>query len=145
VAKHYEVNFAVRASNAIVELLLKLGVRIGPNVLLTVTGRKTGEPRTVPVALVETNGRRWLVGSFGEVNWVRNLRAAGEGTLTVGRRSEHIRVVELAPEQAGPVLKDVLAWAPGLIKGYFDVTAESPLEDFVREAPHHPVFELMPA
>ena len=38
--------------------------------------------RTTPVALVEIGDRRWVVGTFGEVNWVRNLRAAGEAALS---------------------------------------------------------------
>jgi deazaflavin-dependent oxidoreductase (nitroreductase family) len=144
-AKHYQVNFAVRASNAIVRVLLKLGVPVGPNVLLTVRGRKSGLPQTVPVALMTGDNRRWLVGSFGNVNWVRNLRAAGEATLTRGRRPEHIRAVELSPQEAAPVLRDALATAPGLVKGYFDVTSSSPLAEFEREAPRHPVFEIFPA
>src|SRR2546430_15997883 len=33
--------------------------------------------------------------SFGTVNWVRNLRAAGEATLTRGRRTETVSAREL--------------------------------------------------
>ncbi len=44
--------------------------------LPTVPGRKSGVPRTTPVALGERDGRRWLVSPYGEVDWVRNLRAA---------------------------------------------------------------------
>jgi deazaflavin-dependent oxidoreductase (nitroreductase family) len=143
-AKTYRVNFTVRLSNALVAALLRMGVRLGPMTLLTVRGRKSGEPRTTPVAITEQDGRRIIVGTFGDVNWVRNLRAAGEATLTRGRRSEHVTVRELSAEEAAPLLKQVLPGAPGMIRGYFDVTPDSSLEEFEREAPRHPIFLVTP-
>jgi deazaflavin-dependent oxidoreductase (nitroreductase family) len=142
-AKTYRVNAFVRVSNAIVAALLRRGVTMGTNVLLTVPGRKSGEPRTTPVTLLERDGERYLQSPFGEVNWVRNLRAAGSGTLTRGRRVEPIKVVEVSPAEAAQVYKAVLATVPSLIKGYFDVTPDSPLEDFEREAPRHPMFRIV--
>lgn len=56
--------------------------------LLTTTGRRTGRPRTVPVVLVEQDGRRWLVAPYGPVSWVLNARAAGRVHLRRGRRDE---------------------------------------------------------
>jgi deazaflavin-dependent oxidoreductase (nitroreductase family) len=81
---------------------------MGPNALLTVRGRTSGLPRTTPVALVVIGGHRWAIGTFGEVNWVRNLRAAGEATLTINRRAEPVRAVELSPQEAASFFKDVL-------------------------------------
>src|SRR4051812_42696352 len=72
--------------NPVASRLLRLGRLLGPNALLTVRGRKSGEPRTTPVALVEVKGRRWVIGTFGDTHWVRNLRAAGEASILVGRR-----------------------------------------------------------
>lgn len=144
-AKTYHVSPAVRISNGIVAALLRRGVKIGRNTLLTVPGRKSGKPRTTPVTILKWNGERWLQSPFGDVNWVRNLRAAGQATLTRGRRVEPISVVELSPAEAARVLKGTLASYPSLIKGYFDVTPESPLEDFEREAPRHPLFRVIPA
>ncbi|HEU5198693.1 MAG TPA: nitroreductase family deazaflavin-dependent oxidoreductase [Ktedonobacterales bacterium] len=142
-AKTYRVTFAVRLSNKLIEFLLRAGVKIGPMVLLTVRGRKSGQPRTTPVALGERNGQRVLVGTFGNVNWVRNLRAAGEATLTRRRRSEEITVRELPPEEAAVALKEILPTAPNFIKAYFDVTPDAPLEEFIQEAPRHPIFEVL--
>src|SRR3989442_8498620 len=84
--------------NPIARRLLKVGALLGPNALITVRGRKSGLPRTTPVALVELDGRRWVIGTFGETNWVRNLRTAGEATLTVGRRKEEVMAHELKGE-----------------------------------------------
>ena len=144
-AKTYHVGPAVRISNAVVAALLRRGVKMGGNILLTVPGRKSGEPRTTPVTILEWNGERWLQSPFGEVNWVRNLRAAGRATLTRGRHVEPISVVEISPAEAATVLKGTLASYPSLIKGYFDVTPVSPLEDFEQEAPRHPMFRVLPA
>lgn len=139
-ARTYRVTFAVRLGNIFTTTLLRAGVKLGNMALLTVRGRKSGLPRTTPVALVEQDGRHWLIGTFGEVNWVHNLRAAGEAILTRGRRSEAISVVELPAEEAAPILKQSLARAPSFVGKYFDVTPTSPLQDFEREAPRHPVF-----
>jgi deazaflavin-dependent oxidoreductase (nitroreductase family) len=146
-APTYRVTLFVTVSNAIVTLLLRLGIRLGPMTLLTVRGRTSGVPRTTPVVVVEQDHQRWLVAPFGNVNWVRNLRAAGQAQLSRGRRSERIQVDEIGPAEAGPFLKRMLQArrAPKFVTQYFDVTADSPVEDFVRESPRHPVFRIRAA
>lgn len=134
----------------IIKRLLRAGVPMGPMILLTVRGRTTGQPRTTPVDLLERNGRRWLVATHGGAssNWVRNLRAAGEGVLTRGRRRQAVTAVELSPEAAGPVLKEVLgprlaSPVRGLVlRRTLDVAPGASLDDFIEEAHRHPVFEL---
>ena len=74
------------------------------------------------------------------VNWVRNPVIAGEATHTHGRHTEAIRVFELSPQEAAPVLKACIGAGGAFTRGYFDVTAESSLQDFERETLHHPVF-----
>lgn len=150
--KTYRITFGVRLSNAIVTALLRAGVKLGAPggfgkmTLLTVRGRKSGVPRTIPVVMGEQGDQRWLVSPFGEVNWARNLRAAGEAVVTRGRRSEPISVIELSASEAAPVLKQLLVGgAPSLVRSYFEVTSASPLEDFEREAPRHPVFLVQSA
>ena len=135
----------LRPANFMIPTLLRAGVKIGGMSLLTVRGRKSGQPRTTPVWLEEHNGQRWVISPYGQVNWVRNLRAAGEATLTRGRRTERVASVELPPQEAAPMLKQSLAAAPSMLRGYFDVTPDSPIEDFEREIPRHPVFLLKSA
>ena len=141
-AKTYRVNAFVRISNAMTTFLLRMGVKMGTMTLLTVRGRKSGQPRTTPVTLIELDGDRLLIAPFGTVTWVRNLRAAGEATLTRGRHSERVSAVELSIQEAGPILKKSLVGVPSFVTNYFDVTPDSPLADFEREAPRHPVFRL---
>jgi deazaflavin-dependent oxidoreductase (nitroreductase family) len=132
----------VTVGNRIITFLLRRGVKIGTMTLLTVRGRKSGLPRTTPVSVGEQDGQRWLIAAYGEVDWVRNLRAAGEATLTRGRHTEAITAVELPPEEAAPILKRSLASAPVAIQKLFNVAPTAPLEDFEREVVHHPVFQI---
>src|SRR2546421_6394618 len=141
-AKTYRVNAFVRISNALAALLLRMGMKLGTMTLLSVRGRKSGKIRTTPVAVIELDGDRLLIAPFGSVNWVRNLHAEGSATPTRGRHSERVSAVELSTQEAAPILKKSLAGAPSFVTNYFDVTPDSPLADFEREAPRHPVFRL---
>jgi len=126
--------------------LIRMGVPLGPNALLTVRGRKSGLMRTNPVAVLATGGRRWVIGTFGEVNWVRNLRASGEAVLTTGRRRQSVHAVELTPAEAADFFGNVVVayagnsaikrWLLGLL-GAGDI-----LRDPSGAATSRPVFEL---
>jgi deazaflavin-dependent oxidoreductase (nitroreductase family) len=143
-AQPHRIGPGFRLANAVMTALLRRGVPAGGNVLLTVSGRKSGLPRATPVTILEWNGGRYLQSPFGEVDWVRNLRAAGGGTLTRGRRDEAIAVVPVEPPEAAQVYKSTFASYPALIKRRFDVTADSSLADFEREAARHPMFRIVP-
>jgi deazaflavin-dependent oxidoreductase (nitroreductase family) len=141
VAKTLQINFIDRIGDALIAMLLQAGVKIGTTSLLTVLGRKSGQPHTVPVTLVEQDNQRWLVAPYGVVQWVRNIRVAGTATLTCGRHSEVISVTELEAREAAPVLKQYLLQVR-VVRPYFDVTKDAPLEAFESEAPRHPVFKI---
>ncbi|MGA7911769.1 MAG: nitroreductase family deazaflavin-dependent oxidoreductase [Candidatus Dormiibacterota bacterium] len=141
----------IRLLERLVSRLIGVGIPFGPNALMTVRGRKTGEPRTTPVAIVEVDHRRWIQGAFGEVNWVRNLRAAGEATLTIGKRQEPVHTTELTKEEAtaffanvlGPYLRRLplpVQWIMPPLLGLSDV-----LKDPTGAAERHPVFEIQAA
>ena len=135
----------LRVVSTIITTLLRLGLPVGPSVLLSVRGRTSGKIYTIPVALVENSGTSFLVAAFGEVNWVRNLRAAGRAQLTRRRRTEAIGVVELEAREAAPILKQYLRENKrvSFIKPYFHVTPHSSLADFEQEALYHPVFRIV--
>ena len=152
-AKTAQAPMFVRLGNVLTTTLLRAGVKlVGPFVffgnypmyLLTVRGRKSGQPRTVPIVILQQNGNRYLVSPFGIVDWVRNLRAAGDAILTRGRRAETVNARELPPKEAALVLReDVKAGNP--FANYFGVTADSSLEEFERTVVNHPVFLLQSA
>jgi deazaflavin-dependent oxidoreductase (nitroreductase family) len=129
-----------------VNRLMGIGVPMGPNGLITVRGRTSGEPRTTPVAFIDIDGRTWVQSPFGDVNWVRNLRAAGEATITVGKRSEEVRAVELSTGEKVDFYRDVLGpYAKGMRGGRFlarFLGMSEILNDPIAAADAHPVFEL---
>ena len=144
-AKQFQYTFVFKAGNAVQRGLLALGISLNGTTLITVPGRKTGRPHSTPITMVELDGQRYVQSPVGNVNWVRNLRAAGKATLSWGRRHETVSVTELTAEQAAPVIRSMLGKAPKMIQAYFDVTPESSLEEFIRDAPNHAVFAINPA
>lgn len=153
-AKHYRVNTFVRINNTMISALVRLGIKMWSFSLLTVRGRKSGKPIVIPVAIFIQDQNRYLIATYGVVNWVRNLRATeGEATLTRRRHREKIRAIELSPEAAALVFREALrSGPPGVptvifrvyralqVLPYLSVTENSSLEEFEREVLTHPVF-----
>lgn len=140
----------VRAANVMTKTLLRAGFPlVGPGLvigsypmyLFTVRGRKSGLPRTVPIAIIKRNGKRYVGSPYGLVDWVRNLRAAGEAVLTRGRRSETVRATELPPAEAAILLQEEIKVGNPFIK-FYGVSIDSTLEEFERAVLTHPVFLL---
>jgi deazaflavin-dependent oxidoreductase (nitroreductase family) len=148
-----------RLIGPIVRWALASGLPAGPNVLLTVRGRKTGLPRTIPVAVLDLGDRRFVQASFGETEWVRNLRATPRAIVRTGRQSEAVEVIELDPDSAGQLMFDALASfrqvrplrialgpevrPPAAVFHRFHFRIDTTLEDYVAEARRHPLFELV--
>ena len=142
-AKSYHLTPLRRVANVLMRLLLRLGLAPRTTMLLTVPGRRSGRPRSTPVTLVEEDGQRWLVAPYGPVGWVRNARASGQVVLSRGWHSETVRLKELAPDAAAPVLKTYVERVP-ITRPFFDVAPDAPLAAFAAEAPRHPVFQIIP-
>jgi deazaflavin-dependent oxidoreductase (nitroreductase family) len=133
--------------NPILKFLLGVGVPLGFNGLVTIRGRKSGVPRTTPLAIIEASGRRWVWSPWGEVQWVRNLRAAGRARITVRRRSEDVRATELDESQRVAFFRDVLGpVARGIPFGiqFIRIVDGVDLRDPVAAAEGRRVFELHP-
>ena len=139
----------VRLFNPIARRILNVGPLLGPNALITIRGRKSGLPRTTPVALVEIDGRRWVIGTFGEVNWVRNLRAAGRATLSVGTNRYEVTAQGLTEAEGTAFFRDELApYVRRLRIGALLLSvlgARDILDDPAGAARKRPVFELRAA
>ncbi len=140
----------VRASNPLTRRLLGLGTPMGPNVLLTVRGRTSGLPRSAPVAVVELDDLRWIIGAYGDVQWVRNLRAAGKAEIRVRGRDEPVIARELDRIEATdfyarilPTYVRRLPWFGRLFaRILFAAAAPEVRTDPERAAVTRPVFEL---
>jgi deazaflavin-dependent oxidoreductase (nitroreductase family) len=97
----------LKPANKVVIQMSRLGMSFGGEspVVLTVPGRKSGTPRSTPVTPMTVHGKRYVVAGFPGADWVQNVRAAKEVTLTRGRNKERVRMVELSPEDAKPLLR----------------------------------------
>lgn len=126
-----------------VRWLTEHGVSLLGSRVLTVRGRRTGTPQSVPVNLLHLDDERYLVAPRGNTQWVRNVRAAGEVELRVGRRTERVRLVEVPAEERVPVLRVYLkrwGWEVGrFVEG---LTTSSTDSELAAAAPGMPVFRL---
>jgi deazaflavin-dependent oxidoreductase (nitroreductase family) len=148
----YSVPRIVPLINPLMHRLIGTGLRLGPRsapmVLLTVTGRKSGQPRTTAVNMFDKGGVRYVLGTFGETDWVRNLRAAREAILTLRGRKILVDAIELPIEEAAPVIREALEpflrtkFGAEALGRFFDVAPGAPLSAYLVEAGRHPIFEL---
>jgi deazaflavin-dependent oxidoreductase (nitroreductase family) len=134
--------FTKNVFNRLVHGLGRLGISLAGHRSLTVRGRRSGEPRTTPVNPLELGGQTYLVAPRGTTGWVRNLRAAKEGELRLGRRNRRFRGEEVADEDKLPILKaylDKWAWEVGT---FFELPKNPSDEEISAIAGLHPVFRV---
>src|SRR5581483_1478380 len=135
--------FTKRIFNGAVASLTRVGVSVMGSRILTVRGRTTGADRSVPVNLLTYGGQRYLVAPRGTTQWVRNLRAAGEGRLRVGRRVEAFRADEVPDDEKPEILRAYLRRWRFEVGAFFQgVGPKSPHGELRRIAPDHPVFRV---
>jgi deazaflavin-dependent oxidoreductase (nitroreductase family) len=140
-AKTYHLNPMRRFINRMMRTMIRLGIGPQQTYLLTVRGRKSGKPMSTPVSLVEDGSTRWIVAPYGNVNWVKNARAAGEVQLTRRGKTETVKILEVGASESAPVLKKYIQME-AITRPYFTATVESSVEEFAREADQHPVFRV---
>jgi deazaflavin-dependent oxidoreductase (nitroreductase family) len=111
-------------------------------VTLEVRGRRTDRVHSLPVAVAEYKGERYLVSMLGEeVNWVANVRAAGGRAVLRHGRREAVRLEEVEPAARAPILRRYLDLAPGA-RAHIPVARGAPLAEFERIAANYPVFRI---
>jgi deazaflavin-dependent oxidoreductase (nitroreductase family) len=102
----------LKSMNRVVRAIQKLGIPTGPAMVLTVPGRKTGQPRSTPMTPFTYRGGLYTVAGYPGADWAANARAAGTGTLSRGRKSRQIKIVELDADESRPVLREFPAQVP---------------------------------
>ena len=130
---------------AMFKRLLKAGAPLGPNGLITIIGRKSGLPRTTPVAIIKVGDRRWVWAPWGGSHWVQNLRAAGQATVTFRGREEAVRATELDHAQRIAFFRDTLgpvARSMRLGMWFVRTVDQTDLDDPIAAADGRAVFEL---
>lgn len=138
----------VLAVNVVLKFFTRLGIKAGPVAVITVPGRKSGQPRSTPVTPWVVDGTRYIVAGIGTSDWSRNARAAGAGTLTSGRTTTRVRLTEVTD----PALKErvVVAFGTenpggGSFLRQIGVAPDRTREGLAAAVPHVAVFEVTPA
>lgn len=132
-----------KVANPMLEkLITTFGVSPAGAHVLIVQGRTSGEPRSVPVNPLLMGNARYLVAPRGETHWVRNIRAAGQGELVLGRMRETISVAEVPDSDKVPILREYLKRWHRMTANNFGVGPDASDEELARIAPNHPVFRI---
>ena len=136
--------FTKNVFNRIVAVLTRMGISVLGSRVLEVRGRTSGRPRRTPVNLLRLEGEQYLVSPRGHTQWVRNLRASGEGRLLIGPRAERFSATEIDDDHAKvPILRAYLKrWAVEVGVFFEGVGASSSEEELLAIAPRHPVFQI---
>jgi deazaflavin-dependent oxidoreductase (nitroreductase family) len=140
----------VAAFNPLVRRLLRAGLPMGPNVVLTVRGRSSGELHSFPVALMEAGAGHYVQSPYGEVNWVRNLRVNPEAIVTRGSRQTWFDAVEVAPDDAVAILRAGLdgylrsRWLAPVARLFTGIRRTSTDAEILEQARLRPMFRLIP-
>ncbi|MDQ1566331.1 MAG: hypothetical protein QOF96_1211, partial [Actinomycetota bacterium] len=98
----------------------KLGGKVGKMqmMLLTTTGRRSGEPRMTPLNCIADGDRYLAVASYGgddrDPQWFKNLQANPEATIQVGAGTIPVRASVATPEEKTVLWPKVVA----AYKGY---------------------------
>jgi deazaflavin-dependent oxidoreductase (nitroreductase family) len=137
--------FTRNVFNPIVAGLTRAGLSVMGSRVLEVPGRRSGEPRRTPVNLLTLNGSRYLVAPRGHTQWVRNLRAAGQGRLLLGRHGDPFTAIEVTDDDKPGILREYLRRWKAEVGAFFGgVGPDSSDDELRRIAPDHPVFRLGP-
>jgi deazaflavin-dependent oxidoreductase (nitroreductase family) len=134
--------FTAHVINPLIKGLHRLGIGVAGSQTLAVRGRKSGEMRTNPVNPFELDGRTYLLAPRGTTQWVRNLRAAGEGELRTGRKVRRFHAKEVPDSEKLPLMRlymDKWSWE---VKGFLGIDADASDEEIQRILPDHPAFVL---
>ena len=136
-------NWLANAINRCWAAVHALGVAPNRLVTLEVRGRRSGRPIRLPLVMAVFEGERYVVSMLGpDVDWVRNVKAAGgKATLVHGRREE-VCLEEVPAERRAPVLKAYWRSAPGA-RAHLPVQKDAVLADFEQIAPQIPVFRVI--
>jgi deazaflavin-dependent oxidoreductase (nitroreductase family) len=144
-AEHYQRPGWVTTNvfNRLVAALTRRGVSVYGSRVLEVKGRASGQWRQTPVNLLRHEGAEYLVSPRGHTQWVKNLRASGQGRLRVGRRTQGFSAVELSDDEKPPLLRAYLKkWKFEVGVFFAGVGPDSSDEELRAVAPDHPIFRV---
>lgn len=99
----------------------RLGARIWglPIVLLTTTGRVSGQPRTVPLCSLRDGETFVVIASYGGLDrppsWWLNLQSDPHAIVQLGRSVQDVVAREALPDERARLWTEVTTRAPGYL------------------------------
>ncbi len=133
-----------RLFNRLFGMLVGWGIGPSYSYLLQVQGRKSGRTYSTPVNMLDYQGKRLLVATRGETQWVRNARVSGQVWLKKGRSRQGFKLRALDDREKPDVLREYLSRYKLAVQRFFPVPPDARLEAFSDIAGQYPVFELIP-
>lgn len=131
-----------RMVNRVWATVASTGVTSHLMVTLEVVGRTSGRAISQPMVPAVVDGQRYLVSMLGEqVQWVKNVRAAGGKVALRSGRREEVHLEEVPATGRAPILKAYLQRAPGA-RPHIPVNKDAPLAAFEKIAADFPVFRV---
>lgn len=120
-----------------------VGLNLQGAEMLTVVGRKSGQPHTFPVNPLDVDGERYLLSARGDGNWVKNARAAGEITLHRGRtrRTYHLTEVQDREQKITLMHAYLQRWG-WQVQGFMHLGKTSTREEIGARIDEYPIFHL---
>jgi len=137
-AKEYEVTTGKRVVSWIMAGAARLG--LGNFVVLTTTGRRSGQPREVTTSPISDDEGQYLVSPYGDSAWVLNARAKPTVTIKRGGSETRVRLVEVTGEK--PELVRAYYEREGFARQFMEVPGEAAVADFAAVSTRFPVFRI---
>jgi deazaflavin-dependent oxidoreductase (nitroreductase family) len=110
---------------------------MGTMLLITTTGRKSGQPRTTPLLYMRDGADFFVVGSNGgrdqAPNWLRNLEAMPQAEVQAGRRKVRVRAEILRGEAKAAVWERLTTYYPGWGRYQQETDRELPAVHLIAE------------
>ena len=136
-------NWIAKILNRAWAMVASRSVQSNGLVALEVVGRKSGRIVSFPLVMVIVDGHRYLASMLGDnVQWVRNVRAAGGKAVLRSGGREDVQLEEISAAQRAPILKAYLQAAPGA-RPHVPVDKDDPMAEFEKIAAAFPVFRLV--
>jgi len=130
--------------NPTTKFLIRRGFSLRGARILSVRGRATGEWRSIPVNLLETEYGSYLVAPRGNTEWSRDLRHSGSGRLISGNQIIEFSAEEIADSAKPELFRTYLALWKGASDRFFNgIRPDAPDSQFLAVAARYPVFRIL--
>ena len=105
----------VAPASRVIIALQRLGIAFFSFHTLAIPGRRSGELRTTVVSPFTVGGQSYVL-SFGELQWVRNARAARWGDLGRGRSVRKVELVEVRAPDSESIVREFPRQVPAGVR-----------------------------